>query len=133
MTRLTSFFIATALLLAVQLSASFSLAAGPKAFSGEFRGLNDHITTGSVTILNTENGGSVLVLGEDFSLDGAPDPSVGLGNDGKYVPLTNLGKMTKIKGFQIYQIPNDLDWSTYDEVYIWCEKFTVALGVASIK
>ncbi|NKB50757.1 MAG: twin-arginine translocation pathway signal protein [Rhizobiaceae bacterium] len=103
------------------------------AFKGTFRGLNKHVTTGSVSILKTENGGSVLILGPDFSLDGAPDPSVALGKNGKYDRAANLGNMTKINGHQVYMIPDDLDWSTYNEVYIWCEKFNVGLGVASIK
>ena len=102
-------------------------------YSGTFTGLSDHITTGSVSIMKTENGGSVLILGADFSLDGAPDPSVGLGKDGVYEHATNLGNMTKINGMQVYEIPDNLDWSAYNEVYIWCEKFTVPLGVASIK
>ncbi len=108
-------------------------AADTGAFKGTFRGLNKHVTTGGVSILKTENGGSVLILGPDFSLDGAPDPSVALGKNGKYDRATNLGNMTKINGHQVYMIPDTLDWSTYNEVYIWCEKFNVGLGVASIK
>jgi len=109
------------------------MAAELGAFNGNFKGLNKHVTSGTVSILKTENGGSVLVLGKDFSLDGAPDPSVGLGKDGKYIHDTNLGNMTRINGFQVYQIPDNLDWSVYNEVYIWCQKFSVALGVASLR
>lgn len=78
-------------------------------YSGQFSGRSDHITTGGVSIMKTENGGSVLILGADFSLDGAPDPSVALGLDGKYDAATNLGAMTKINGMQVYEIPDDLD------------------------
>ena len=133
MNRLIPLLAGFAILVASLTVAVGAMAVDAKPFSGEFRGLNKHVTTGGVSIVKTENGGSVLILGKDFSLDGAPDPSVGLGNNGKYDRKANLGKMTKINGFQVYQIPADLDWSTYSEVYIWCEKFTVALGVAALK
>ncbi|MEP1209036.1 MAG: DM13 domain-containing protein [Rhizobiaceae bacterium] len=133
MNRLIPLLAGIVLMIASLTGAGGAMAVDAKPFSGEFRGLNKHVTTGNVSIIKTENGGSVLILGKDFSLDGAPDPSVGLGKNGKYDRQANLGKMTKINGFQVYQIPDDLDWSTYNEVYIWCEKFTVALGVAAIK
>ncbi len=107
-------------------------AADSGAFTGTFEGRNKHITTGTVSIMKAENGSSVLILGEDFSLDGAPDPSVALVKGGKYEKSADLGKMTKIKGMQVYHIPDNIDWSTYNEVYIWCEKFSVSLGVAKI-
>ena len=119
--------------LSISLAATAYAHAESLAYNGTFHGLSNHVTTGNVSIFKAENGGSILLLGKDFSLDGAPDPSVGLGKDGKYDSKTNLGNMTKINGRQVYIIPDDLDWSAYNEVYIWCAKFTVPLGVAPLK
>ncbi|MEM7615676.1 MAG: twin-arginine translocation pathway signal protein, partial [Pseudomonadota bacterium] len=48
---------------------------------GTFVGASNHITTGSVTIAE-EGGAHYVLLGDDFSFDGAPDPKVALGKDG---------------------------------------------------
>ena len=57
--------------------ASMSAMAGGANPHGTFTGASDHITTGGVKIIKTANGGAVVILDSDFSLDGAPDPRVG--------------------------------------------------------
>ena len=49
--------------------------------TGTFVGASDHITTGGVSVVSND-GVVQIVLADDFSLDGAPDPRVGLGNAG---------------------------------------------------
>lgn len=100
---------------------------------GTFEGASDHVTSGAVSVVNTIKGGSVVILDSDFSLDGAPDPRVGLGRSGKYDKATDLGKLQKIKGLQAYIVPAGVNVAEYDEVYIWCRKFNVPLGVAALK
>ncbi|MEO1001416.1 MAG: hypothetical protein AAFW69_12570, partial [Pseudomonadota bacterium] len=46
---------------------------------GTFIGDSDHVTIGSAAISRTEDGRWLVTLGDDFSLDGAPDPKVALG------------------------------------------------------
>jgi len=99
--------------------------------SGEFVGKSDHITTGQVTIKKVANG-YLVTLGRDFSLDGAPEPSVGFGKDGTYDKSTDLGDLVSISGEQIYLIPASVDVSEYNEIYIWCDQFSVPLGVAAL-
>jgi len=105
--------------------------AGDVVQSGEFIGKSDHITTGKVTIEKVANG-YLVKLGDDFSLDGAPEPSVGFGKDGKYEVATDLGDLASISGQQVYLIPASVDVSQYNEIYIWCDKFSVPLGVAAL-
>ncbi|MEL6482812.1 MAG: DM13 domain-containing protein, partial [Pseudomonadota bacterium] len=76
--------------------------------------------------------GEGACLAGDFSLDGAPDPRVGLGKDGKYDEATDMGELRSITGLQAYAVPDGVDVSGYNEVYIWCRKFSVPLGVASL-
>ena len=100
--------------------------------TGSFKGASDHITTGGVKIIKTANGGAVVILDSDFSLDGAPDPRVGFGKDGKFVDTSDLGVLKNKEGLQVYIVPPTVNVDDFNEVYIWCKKFSVPLGVASI-
>lgn len=99
--------------------------------TGTFSGRNDHIVTGDVRIVET-GGKRFVELAADFSLDNAPDPKVGLGA-GNYDPSTNLGHLQNNTGSSRYDIPEGLDTDQYSEVYIWCDRFSVALGVATLE
>ncbi len=101
--------------------------------SGTFSGASNHVTRGSVAVVKTASGGMSVVMGTDFSLDGAPDPIVGFGKNGKYAGSSKLGKLNKNKGAQTYVVPHTVDTAKYNEVYVWCEKYNVPLGVALLK
>lgn len=99
---------------------------------GEFTGASDHITTGGVKIVKTADGGAVVILDSDFSLDGAPDPRVGFGKDGKFSDASDLGALQNLTGVQVYIVPASVNVDDFNEVYIWCKKFSVPLGVADL-
>ena len=109
-----------------------SASAGDKGASGTFTGASEHITTGGVQIIKTADGGAVVILDTDFSLDGAPDPRVGFGSDGTYVETSDLGVLQNLNGLQIYVVPPTINVDNFNEVYIWCLKFGVPLGVAAL-
>ncbi|MGB5870496.1 MAG: DM13 domain-containing protein [Albidovulum sp.] len=108
-------------------------AAETTAATGSFAGANDHVTTGGVSVIKTANGGAVVILDSDFSLDGAPDPSVGLGKDGKYVTAADLGDLNQNTGLQVFVVPAGVNVDDFNEVYIWCDEFSVSLGVAALR
>ncbi len=99
--------------------------------TGTFTGASDHVTTGTVSIVTT-NEGTFVVLGEDFSLDGAPDPHVSLGNNGTWDAATEAGLLENLTGAQSYKLPDGISPADYNEVYIWCVKYSVPLGVAQL-
>lgn len=103
--------------------------AGDIVTSGTFTGASDHITTGQASIIGTP-GNYTLVFAADFSLDGAPDPVVGFGNNGTYNEATKIGSLTNKTGAQSYALPASFDPASAGEVYVWCEQFSVPLGVA---
>jgi hypothetical protein len=108
--------------------ASIGATDGQVLASGEFEGRSDHVVTGGVSIVQT--GDSIaVVLGPDFELDGAPDPKVALGKDG-YDSDTLLAPLESNEGEQVYELPASIQAGNYNEVWIWCEKFEVPLGVA---
>jgi len=99
--------------------------------SGSFEGRSKHVTTGEVTIVKTSTGYE-LVLADNFFLDGAPDPVIGFGDNGKYNTSTTFTKLEKIRGGQRYALPQGFVHANFSQVFIWCERFSVPLGVANI-
>lgn len=117
---------------AVMVSLAGAQAAGDVIASGAFAGASGHATSGGVSVVRTDAGAAV-VLQQDFSLDGAPDPKVGFGRDGVYDTKAQLAPLGANKGRQTYPVPASVDPEKYNEVYIWCEKFSVPLGVAKLQ
>ena len=113
----------------MMLAASTSWAGG--AGQGSFTGLSNHVTKGVVEVVNTGNGWEIH-LKDSFWFDGAPDPRVGFGKDGKFVDPTDFEPLRQNAGAQVYKVPASINPEDFDEVYIWCRKFSVPLGVAKI-
>ena len=119
------------MLVAMILATPQFAAAGGNAH-GTFTGDNNHITTGGVEIVKAAGGGWEIHLKEDFSLDGAPDPRVGLGKGGKFTEGTDFEVLHNKTGAQVYKVPADINPEEFDTVFIWCRKFSVSLGHASL-
>ncbi|NET33395.1 MAG: DM13 domain-containing protein [Cyanothece sp. SIO1E1] len=105
------------------------LEGGAVVESASFIGENDHVVSGQVQIIK-KGDVSYLVLGEDFSFDGAPDPRLGFSIDNQFVQTSLFSGLNRDSGKQIYRLPATFDVSDYDEVTIWCEKFDVPLAEA---
>ncbi len=75
----------------------------------------------------------VVVLEDDFDFDGAPDPKLGFGKDGKYDHGSQISPLGSNKGRQVYEVPASIDPEAYNQFYVWCEKYSVPLGVADLK
>ena len=112
--------------LGMSCAAAFPAVAGGHGRLGKFTGASNHVTTGTVEVLKD----SVELLG-DFTFDGAPDPKVAFGKDG-YDAKTLMGPLKKDRGASSYQIPAGINPDDYNEVWIWCERFNVPLGVAKL-
>ncbi|EEE37375.1 twin-arginine translocation pathway signal sequence domain protein, putative [Rhodobacteraceae bacterium KLH11] len=117
---------------ALTLAGTSTAFAGGAKKKGTFEGRSNHITTGSVKLVK-DGERYIVELGQDFSLDGGPDPRVAFGKDGKYAPDSKLGALLNLTGKQAYAVPPTMDVSAYNEVYIWCEVAGVPLGVATLK
>lgn len=102
------------------------LKAGGHGRLGTFTGESNHVTSGGVEIAD----GQVNLL-DDFFFDGAPDPQVALGNDG-YDATTLMGHLASNSGASSYEIPAGINPDDYNQVWIWCVRFNVPLGVAQI-
>ena len=101
-----------------------------KTARGTFTGKSDHVTTGHASIAR-QDGQWVVILEDDFTFDGAPDPHVALGSNG-YRKDASLALLSANDGRQVYAIPATLDVAQFNEIWIWCDRFSVPLGVAKL-
>ncbi len=99
--------------------------------SGAFGGKSGHAASGGVSVVKGPSGIQV-VLDPDFKFDGAPDPKLGFGKNG-YVKSTQFSALTSNRGERTYDLPMSIDPACYTEVWIWCEKYAVPLGVATLQ
>lgn len=101
-----------------------------KTATGTFSGKSKHVTTGHTSIAR-QDGHWVVILEDDFTFDGAPDPHVALGSNGYHADAT-LALLSANAGKQVYVIPAEIDVADFNEIWIWCNQFSVPLGVASL-
>ncbi|MEM6678005.1 MAG: DM13 domain-containing protein [Pseudomonadota bacterium] len=120
-----------ALALTIALGALSPAAAAGVGDTGQLYGQSDHVTVGTVSIVE-EDGARYVVLGDDFSLDGAPAPTLGFSVDGEFVEASEFAKLGSITGAQRYEIPAALDISDFDAFVVWCSQFSVPLGSADL-
>jgi len=122
-----------------QFPSSGQVAAGPMTLAqGSFKSLA-HETKGSATIYKLADGKQTLRLTE-FETSNGPDVHVYLtaaevekGSDAvKTAGFIDMGSMKGNKGDQNYDIPADVDLSKYKYVAIWCARFGVNFGSASL-
>jgi hypothetical protein len=115
------------------------VAGGPMTLSkGNFKSLA-HETKGLATIYKLADGKQALRLSE-FETSNGPDVRVYLtaaeverGSDAiKDAGFVDLGSMKGNKGDQNYDIPAGIDLSKYKSVTIWCARFGVNFGFASL-
>ena len=99
--------------------------------SGSFFGVSGKSTTGGVTV-SKDAQGYVVTLGPDFNFSGAPDPKIGFGSNGQYANGTLIGLLRSNNGSQSFRVPGHIDVSQFNEVHLWCELYSVGLGVAPI-
>ena len=107
-----------------------AFAEGQEVAKGSFVGQSGHKASGEVSVQQTD-AGSIVVLKRSFNFDGAPDPKLAFGKKG-YDESTQFSPLRSNSGEQSYEIPASIDPANYDEVWIWCEKYSVPLGVAKL-
>jgi hypothetical protein len=105
---------------------------------GAFRGLA-HETRGAATVHQLADGKRILRL-SDFETSNGPDVHVYLvaaevakDNDTvKQAGFIDLGSLKGNKGDQNYELPANADLSQYKSVSIWCARFGVNFGAATL-
>ena len=104
-----------------------------KSPHGSFTGVNKHKTSGGFEVV-TANDKQEIRLTPDFSLDQAPDVYLVLSTsvtvDGKSL---YVGRLRNFSGVSTFSLPAGTDLARYSHLVLWCKKFSVALGDASLE
>ena len=127
--------------LPVAQSASMAMSKGTEPMvlgKGDFRGLA-HETKGAATVHQLADGKRILRL-TDFETSNGPDVHVYLvaaemANNNATVTqagFIDLGSLKGNKGDQNYDVPGDADLNKYRSVSIWCARFGVNFGAATL-
>ncbi|MEM8749594.1 MAG: DM13 domain-containing protein [Pseudomonadota bacterium] len=124
---------AIAVALVVALFSATLAIADSVVHKSSFEGRSNHVVKGNVAVVQLANGTYRVDLGEDFFLDGAPDPKVAFGDNDKADTATLMPLLKSNRGAQSYAVPPSVNPGKYSQVFIWCEKFAVPLGAASLK
>ena len=98
-------------------------------FSGDFAGVSSYTITGQALVLNDGTDQRFLRF-EDFSTNNGPDLKVILRAENG--DLVNLGPLQGNIGNQNYEIPPEVDLNVFNAVEIYCERFGVTFGGASL-
>lgn len=123
--------LATAAAAAIALLVAASTADADSVRSGTFSGASGHATSGTVTI-RADGDGYVVTLESDFRFDGAPDPRFAFGDARSADAATIFGKLGKNSGEQTYRVPASVDPGRFAVFYLWCKRFDVPLGKATL-
>lgn len=97
-------------------------------FSGDFES-KAHPTSGMVTV-NEEQ--TVLTL-TNFKSDDGPNLELYLATDESASQYLSLGALKGLGGNYEYAITEDVDFSEYDHVIVWCVPFKVNFGQAILE
>lgn len=98
-------------------------------FSGNFTGEPGYTVEGEALILNDGTDQTFLRF-ENFSTNNGPDLKVVLRAENG--DLINLGPLQGNIGDQNYELPPGIDLNVYNSVEIYCERFSVLFGSASL-
>src|SRR5215211_363256 len=103
---------------------------------------HEHATTGTVRVLQLADGSRVLRL-ENLDTSSGPlvkvwlsDAAVEAGRGGWHVfddgEYLDLGELKGNKGSQNYLFPRSANLDDYRSVSLWCDRFNVSFGAATI-
>ena len=101
-------------------------------FQGSFVDADSFHKTSGVTRVIKIDGKRYLSL-ENFKTTNGPDLYVYLATNKYSKKFVNLGRLKGNVGDQNYEIPDDVDINSHNNVLIWCKAFSVLFGSAELK
>jgi len=102
----------------------------PQVWRGSLTGSSGHQASGQA-ILRDGPMGAILSL-ENISVDRVPDGRIYLARDGDRRKGIELGHLETFKGEVSYTLPDKADAAFFNSVVLWCEKFSVEIGRATL-
>lgn len=99
--------------------------------TGMLSGFPGHNASGKASISKDGMGKAILEL-TGIKVDKVPDGRVYLAKGGDYKKGIELGKLEQFTGDVRFPIPGNTMLDDYDSVVIWCKKFDVGIGKATL-
>lgn len=99
---------------------------------GSFEGITVHQAQGTAKLLQSGSE-HYIRFEDDFDITNGPDLLVYLGKNGEYDPNAVLGDLKGNSGGQNFLVPATINPDDYDEVWVWCRRFSVGFGRAVLK
>lgn len=99
--------------------------------TGMLSGFPGHNASGKASITKDGMGKAALEL-TGIKVDKVPDGRVYLAKGGDHTKGIELGKLTQFTGNVRFPIPENTMLDDYDSVVIWCKKFDVGIGKATL-
>ena len=100
--------------------------------AGTFEGLGGHSAQGTAKLIRVADTYYVR-FEDDFRVTNGPDLFVYFGKDGAYVAEARLAALKGNMGSQNYEVPEGINSTDYNEVWVWCRAFSVPFGKAELK
>ncbi|MCY7421327.1 MAG: DM13 domain-containing protein [Chitinophagaceae bacterium] len=104
---------------------------GAVKYSGSFMSAPGERATGTALIL-LKNGIYSIAL-KNMNVSGGPDLRVYLSKQIQPIDFFDLGKLKSTNGDQVYQLANNIDFTTYKYALIFCKQFNKLFGSAELK
>ena len=103
-------------------------------FTGNFIGVGDgiHHAEGQAQILTLPDNSNILRL-ENFKSTNGPDVHLYLSTDKQASDFIDLGTLKANIGNQNYELENNINFTKYNNVLIWCQPFSVLFGSADLE
>lgn len=99
--------------------------------TGMLSGFPGHNASGNASITKDAMGRATLEL-TGIKVDKVPDGRIYLAKGGDHTKGVELGTLTQFVGDVSFPIPETAMVDDYDSVVIWCKKFDVGIGKATL-
>lgn len=104
---------------------------GAVKYTGSFISAPGKSASGTALVL-LKNGIYSVAL-KKMNVSGGPDLRVYLSKQLQPADYIDLGKLKSTSGDQVYQVANNVDFTTYKYALVYCKQFTVLFGSAELK
>lgn len=112
-------------------NANENLPTGTELVRGNFVN-GGHSTSGTVKVIRNASNVNVLVF-ENFKTDNGPDLYVWLSPSASGSPYQEIGLLKAVTGNFSYELDPSINFTTNNKVLIWCKRFAVLFGHATLQ
>ena len=101
-------------------------------YKGEFTDSDLHRASGMAKVIRRD--GKTYVVLKELATDDGPDLHAYLATDDTAQDFIDLGPIDNNYGYDVeIEVDDNIDFTKYDTVLIWCQRFSVLFGEAALQ